>query len=284
MKLERSSAWPNELRALRAAKTAFLVQICRALGEYAPGSKGGTAAAAAADNKNSKKKQKRGPLDEGDFAARVECFPYEAYADVILNGYVFRLRLAVDLEVSLIPFHPYNVGAIQAAQLALREKNGSGDGSGGDGSGKSNRKGKGRATGSLTSASSSSMKVVEQKGHVFADLTACGYGDLTPHAAWAAARGQALPPPREQRLASTWGSIAPVAERWREHVATWVLPRHHSLVRVCCCRCGDYGYCLFMCPGIHHAFFKCNADVRQASKPVLVLVSNMMWTLVFVYF
>lgn len=230
MKLERSSAWPNELRALRAAKTAFLVQICRALGEYAPGSKGGTAAAP--DNKHSKKKQKRGQQDEGDLAVRIECFPYEAYADVILNGYVFRLRLAVDLEVSLIPFHPYNMGAIQAAQQASREKSGS------SGGGKNNRKGNGKAACSLSSASSSSsMKVVEQKGHVFADLTACGYGDSTPHAAWAAARGQALPSPREQRLASTWGSFAPVAERWREHVATWVLPRHHSLVRCGICIC-----------------------------------------------
>lgn len=253
MKLERSSAWPNDLRALRAAKTAFLVQICRALGEYAPGNKGGPAAAAASsstsNNKHSTKKKQKRDLQHGegeDSALKVECFPYEAYADVILNGFVFRLRLAVDLEVSLIPFHPYTMGAAQAAQLASKEKSGGGS-SNSNSSGRNGRKGKGGKAvvagggGGGGGGVGMGKQIVEQKGHVFADLTACGYGDLTPHAAWAAARGQALPSPREQRLAATWGSIAPVAERWREHVATWVLPRHHSLVNVV------FLHCLWSC-------------------------------------
>ena len=37
MRFERSSAWPDDLAALRAAKAAFLVQICRSLAEYIPG-------------------------------------------------------------------------------------------------------------------------------------------------------------------------------------------------------------------------------------------------------
>lgn len=38
VRFEASPQWPDALPALRAAKTAFLLQLCRALEAYLPGS------------------------------------------------------------------------------------------------------------------------------------------------------------------------------------------------------------------------------------------------------
>jgi hypothetical protein len=149
----------------------------------------------------------------------VECFPNECFADVCLSGFAFRLRVAVDKEVALVPW-PH---ASPAAAEAWDPKAGARGGGGGGGKGKCK-----------------AFPVLSVD-----PLTASGYGDVSPadlqaaaaavRAAAASATGGGGGGGGGGRLgaaaAAVWGPLAPVPERWRLHVSTATLPIHHSLVQ-----------------------------------------------------
>jgi hypothetical protein len=132
VRFERSNAWPDSLRALRAAKTAFLLQICRALEAYSPA--GSASSSSSGNDHHGKSKKKRG-RDGGNSSSAdsssssssaassgsngsIECFPSECHADVCLQGFVFRLRIVVDKEASLVPFFTPPKPSILSAPLS----------------------------------------------------------------------------------------------------------------------------------------------------------------------
>ena len=113
IRLEESSAWPDDLKSLRAAKTAFLLRMCQILRRSTLQHK---------VYRHKKKYRNKEKVNSGDDEAqnltRGECnkalqekegksFVQSSitaeYADIIFHGFLFRLRLAVDKEVALVP-------------------------------------------------------------------------------------------------------------------------------------------------------------------------------------
>ena len=151
----------------------------------------------------------------------------QCYADVVVDGFVFRLRLVVDRELSLVPWHPHTSGIFTRSGSGAAASSAAGVvASGGD-----------------KRASSLPQQPLVRVSHD--PLTAAGHGAEPPSvvraravallgatrggvgvgslggghaAALAAAAAAATMSASEQALARCWGALAPVPERWRLHL------------------------------------------------------------------
>jgi hypothetical protein len=190
IRFERSNGWPDNLMALKAAKTAFLIQICRSLEDFnasAPGNESN-------NNNNNSKNHK--PVKK-----EMICFPNHGFADVWLKGYVFRLRILVEKEASLVPW------PTEVADKKNDQKKGN-----------NNKKGAG------------SFPVLSQD-----PLTSSGNGALSPQEMRRKANmvkfgHTKMLSPEVENIAQLWGAYAPIPRRWCLRVTNISLPQHHSLI------------------------------------------------------